>query len=73
MSNQYASGPASLFSYLSRSTKEEKPIIVKCTGCGSNDTKPVDFEFEMYECTGCGAVFIRQPSSKLDDETVSTS
>lgn len=73
MDNQYASGSLSLFACFSRSTKEEKPIIVKCTGCGSDDTKPVDFEFEMYECTGCGAVFIRQPISKLDDETVPAS
>ena len=46
---------------LSRGEKDEQPVAVICTGCKSEDTKLVDLEFDIYECTTCGAMFTRQP------------
>ena len=62
--NDNGSGLGSIFATIARSILEKEktePVVVVCPACRSDDTKPVDLEFEMYECTNCGAVFIRQP------------
>lgn len=54
-------GLGSLFSAIARGDAKQKTVVVPCPGCKSDDTKPVDLEFDLFECTACGAVFTRQP------------
>lgn len=53
----------SIFATMARSIpqKDAQSVVVVCTECNSDDTKPVDLEHDIYECTECGAVFTRQP------------
>ena len=63
--NFYQTSPSSLFAAIARGDANQqengKPVTVICPGCQSDDTKPVDLEFDLFECTSCGAVFTRQP------------
>lgn len=71
----YSTGLGSLFASIARLIPDDQnqPVIVACPNCSSDDTKPVDLEFDIFECTSCGEVFTRQPVRQSDNGSVSTS
>lgn len=69
---RYRTGPAGLFAVMARDPspsaestpplRMEKPVIITCTWCLSDDTEMVDHEHDIYRCRNCGETFIRRPS-----------
>ena len=61
MNTSYQNSASSLFATMAR----EEPALPKkndeviCTKCGSDDTKPVDNEYGIYQCCTCGETFYR--------------
>jgi len=60
--NQYPSGASSLFAIIARSepvVTQEDDAPVTCPWCLSEETKVIDQEHGIYECTNCGETFGR--------------
>lgn len=72
ISEQYASGAASLFAAAARNVKIVYPeppkspptfglVIISCPWCLSDKTEMVDHDQQIYRCRNCGELFERPP------------